>query len=460
MSRSLKAVATAVWRVLDSVGGRTFVLLTIGITAAALLSLTLAEGSRRRDFEILRTNQLVDRATRIQQRWILEPTEAARIASVQTNLGVRMHDTAPPFQRDPELEKKLVSAMGAGLRPTGGPAPSAACLPPGFQQPMSSELGSGFELKLDCWLFSFTPPGDTRRTFAMFQPPVVMPVGSSRNPVYLLILLAASAALSVLVARFVTLPLRRLTDAATAFAESLDAQDAHVGGPSEVRTALSTFNIMQARVRAGLRERTQLLAAISHDLQTPLTRLRLRLEQVQDADLRARLVADVMATQSLVSEGLDLARSHETTEPWSMVDIDSLVESLAEDAAEFGAEVRFVGGCGCSLRVKPNALGRALNNLIDNAVTYGGSAELTCFVQRDRVVIQVRDHGPGLPDPDDKRLFEPFVRGGDSPAPGRRGTGIGLTIARALAAASGATVRLANHPAGGLIASISLPNAI
>lgn len=286
-----------------------------------------------------------------------------------------------------------------------------------------------------------------------------MPTESSHNPVYLLILLAASAALSVLVARFVTLPLRRLTDAATAFADSLDAQDAHVGGPREVRTALSTFNIMQARVRSGLRERTQLLAAISHDLQTPLTRLRLRLEQVQDDDLRARLVADVMATQSLVSEGLDLARSYETTEPWSMVDIDSLVESLAEDAAEFGADVRFVGGCGCSLRVKPNALARALNNLIDNAVTYGGSAELRCSVQRDNVVIEVRDRGPGLPDPDDERLFEPFVRRTAVSTPGRRGTGIGLTIARAQAVASGATVRLANHPDGGLIASISLAKA-
>lgn len=459
MSRSLKAAATAVWRILDSVGGRTFVLLTIGITAAAVLSLALAEGSRRRDFEVLRTNQLVVRATEIQQRWMAQPTEAARKASVLTNRGIRLHDVAPPFQRDPELERKLVAAMGARFQPTGGAAPSSACLPPGFRRQMPAHLGNGFELTLDCWLVSFTPPGDVRRTFAMFQPPLVMPTESSHNPVYLLILLAASAALSVLVARFVTLPLRRLTDAATAFADSLDAQDAHVGGPSEVRTALSTFNIMQARVRSGLRERTQLLAAISHDLQTPLTRLRLRLEQVQDDDLRARLVADVMATQSLVSEGLDLARSYETTEPWSMVDIDSLVESLAEDAAEFGADVRFVGGCGCSLRVKPNALARALNNLIDNAVTYGGSAELRCSVQRDNVVIEVRDRGPGLPDPDDERLFEPFVRRTAVSTPGRRGTGIGLTIARAQAVASGATVRLANHPDGGLIASISLAKA-
>ncbi len=459
MIRGLRAATIALWRLLDSVGGRTFVLLTIGITAAAVLSLALAEGSRRRDFEVLRTNQLVARATEIQQRWTAQPTEAARKASVQTNPGVRLHDETPPFQRDPELERKLIAAMGARYQPTGGAAPSEACLPPGFQRQMPEQLGNGFELKLDCWLVSFTPPGDSRRTVAMFQPPVVMPTESSRNPVYLLILLAASAALSLLVARFVTLPLRRLTDAATAFSDSLDAQDAHVGGPREVRTALSTFNIMQARVRAGLRERTQLLAAISHDLQTPLTRLRLRLEQVQDDDLRARLVADVMATQSLVSEGLDLARSHETTEPWSMVDIDSLVESLAEDAAEFGADVRFAGGCGCSLRVKPNALARALNNLIDNAVTYGQAAELRCSVQRDCVVIEVRDRGPGLPDPDDERLFEPFVRRTAVPTPGRRGTGIGLTIARAQAAASGATVRLANHPAGGLVASISLPNA-
>ena len=282
----------------------------------------------------------------------------------------------------------------------------------------------------------------------MFQPPLVMPLGSSRNPIYLLVLLVASAALSVLVARFVTRPLRRLTEAATAFAESLDAEDVRVHGPTEVKAALSTFNIMQARVRAGLHERTQLLAAISHDLQTPLTRLRLRLEQVEDDALRERLVSDVNATQTLVREGLDLARSRDSSEPWSVVDVDFLVESLAEDAAEFASEVRFLSGCGVTVRVKPNALARALNNLIDNAVTYGGSAELSCRIHRDQVQMSVRDRGPGLPAPDHERLFEPFVRGQATASSSRRGTGIGLTIARAQAAASAATVKLTNHVVG------------
>jgi len=456
MKPAVRTLAAALWRTLDSVGGRTFILLTLGITAAAVLSATLAEGSRRRDFEALRTNQLVDRAFHIQQRWMAARTPEAREAAVHRLLGVKTHQAAVPFKRDVALEAKLVAAMGARFRPTGGRAPSAACLPHKFEDQIPSQLGDGFVLKLDCWVVSFTPPGEPQLTFGMFQPPLVMSLGSGRNPIYLLALLAASAALSVLVARFVTLPLRHLTEAARAFAESLDAEDARVRGPTEVKAALSTFNIMQARVRAGLHERTQLLAAISHDLQTPLTRLRLRLEQVDDDALRERLVSDVNATQALVREGLDLARSHESREPWSVVDLDSLVESLAEDAAEFGSDVRFLSGCGVIARVKPNALARALNNLIDNAVAYGGSAELSCRLQRNQVVICIRDHGPGLSEPDAERLFEPFVRGQAPTLSSRRSTGIGLTIARAQAAASGATVQLANAPSGGLIAWITL----
>ena len=449
----------AAWARLNSLGGRTFVLLTIGITGAAVLSLTLTEMSRLRDFEALRINQLVARSVEIEQKISAAPTEAGKADVMRQMLGVRMHESPPPFRRDQALEAKLAEAMGTDSKPMAGPAARSACFPADAdgRATTTTKIGNGFELVLDCWVVSVVPPGDVRRAFAMFQPPVIMPVGSSSNPIYLFVLLASSALLSILVTRFVTLPLRRLSDAATAFAASLDAPAADARGPTEVKAALSTFNIMQARVRAGLRDRTQLLAAISHDLQTPLTRLRLRLENVEDDALRDRLVADVNATQALVRQGLELARSQETTEPWSVVDIDSLVESLAEDAAEFGADVRFTAGCGASVKVRPTGLARALNNLIDNGVKYGERVEISCQIEKDQILIRVRDHGSGLSDPDIDRLFEPFIRGGAATASAYRGTGIGLTIARALLEGSGASIRLLNHVTGGLVAEVSLP---
>ncbi|WP_395943630.1 ATP-binding protein [Brevundimonas sp.] len=447
------------WSALDSVGGRTFVLLTIGISTAAILSITLAEKSRRRDFEAVRLNQLVSRTAELDGLWRRDLPENERQKELQLMLGVRPHDAPPPFRRDVGLERRLEAALGPGRHPMAGPTARDACLPPEVAgRVTATKVGDGFELVLDCWVVSFIPNGQPRKTFAMFQPPFIIPVGSGGNPVYLIVLLAASALLSVLVARFITRPLARLSSAATAFAASLDAPAADARGPTEVRAALSTFNIMQARVREGLRERTQLLAAISHDLQTPLTRLRLRLENVEDEALRERLVADVNATQALVRQGLDLARSQEATEAWSVVDLDSLVESLAEDAAEFGADVRFTAGCGRSARVRPTAIARALNNLIDNGVKYGGRVDVSCRSLGDRVLIDVRDYGPGLGEPDIERLFEPFVRGGASSMDGSRGTGIGLTIARAQAHASGAAIELRNHPGGGLLARLSIPS--
>jgi signal transduction histidine kinase len=233
---------------------------------------------------------------------------------------------------------------------------------------------------------------------------------------------------------------------------SLDPEPIPERGPYEVQAALATFNLMQSRVRDGFRDRTQLLAAISHDLQTPLTRLRLRLEQVQDVALRDRLVADLAATQALVREGLDLAGSSE----WSVIDIDSVLASLAEDAAEFGADVRFGSGCGVAVRVKPNALIRCLTNLIDNAVKYGGGAMLACTNLKDRIVITVRDEGAGIPEEELDRMFEPFTRGRPGQAGGRSGTGIGLTIARSQALTFGARVKLANNEGGGITASVEI----
>src|SRR5690606_739222 len=168
-------------------------------------------------------------------------------------------------------------------------------------------------------------------------------------------------------------------------------------GPREVREAAQAFNVMQQRLRKTLAERTHMLAAITHDLQTPLTRLRLRLEKVPDAELRAALVRDLAAMQALIREGLDLARSADTSEPLVTLDLDSMLESLVDDEAGAGRDAVFLRGCGCDVEVRAQALRRCLTNLIDNAIAYGGRAEVAADQVGEEVVIRIRDHGPGVP---------------------------------------------------------------
>jgi signal transduction histidine kinase len=256
-------------------------------------------------------------------------------------------------------------------------------------------------------------------------------------------------------ARFANAPLRRMADAAAELGRDLDRPPLALTGPSELRQAAAAFNSMQARLQSHFAERTQLLAAITHDLQTPLTRLRLRLERVGDEELRERLVGDLQAMRALIDEGLELARSAETAEPNVMLDLDSLLESLVEDASDAGAEARFVTGCGAVLPLRPLAARRMFANLIDNAVKHGGSAEVTAMRTAEGVSVVVRDHGPGLPDDMLERAFDPFMRMEGSRSRETGGTGLGLTIARTLAGKSGAALTLRNHPEGGLEARVA-----
>jgi signal transduction histidine kinase len=230
-----------------------------------------------------------------------------------------------------------------------------------------------------------------------------------------------------------------------------------VSGPTEVRRAADAFNAMQRRLQQHVRERTNMLAAITHDLQTPLTRLRLRLEKVDDEPLREKLVGDLSAMKALVDEGLELARSAETSEPRVMLDLDSVLESLVEDAADAGGDASFEQGCQAVMQLRPLATSRLFSNLIDNALKYGGSATVSATSEGGAVSVRVRDRGPGLPEDMLEKVFDPFVRVDDSRSRQTGGAGLGLTIARTLAEKNGATLTLRNHPEGGLEAVVHWP---
>jgi signal transduction histidine kinase len=200
-----------------------------------------------------------------------------------------------------------------------------------------------------------------------------------------------------------------------------------------------------------------MLAAITHDLQTPLTRMRLRLEKVPDPELQQRLIGDLSAMQEMVREGLVLARSMDASEAMQMLDLDSLLDSVCSDAADASQQVTLSGQAGMAVLGRPLDLRRCLSNLIDNAVKYGQKADVTVERTGGAARIVIRDCGPGIAHDELARVFEPFYRVESSRSRESGGTGLGLTIARNIAEQHGGSVTLANHAEGGLEVTLVLP---
>lgn len=438
-----------------SITGQIFIMLAVGMAASSIIALFFANQARRDDFQRIRIERVIASAVDIAARLARDPVQTEKMLSDRLIMGASPAPTGVAIDR-PEraIADALSRQWGRASYPEAGQVPSGLCYSRKAALRGPAAAGIADLPPPDCWIVRFTDAGGKRRAVALSLPRLSTPPDATMQGLELLLILILSGAVAVLVTHQVARPLRILQSAAADFSLSHDPQPIPEKGPDEVRAALATFNLMQERVRAGFRERTQLLAAISHDLQTPLTRLRLRLEQVEDEELRGKLLQDHRAMLVLVQEGLDLARSAEVQESWEMIDIDSLLLSIAEDAEDLGQPVRFLSGCGGRVRVKINALSRCIGNLVDNAVKYGGSADISCSRTDGRMEISVRDHGPGIEEDRLDAMFEPFTRGVAGQPGGRSGTGIGLTIARMLAMTFDGTILLANAKDGGLIATI------
>lgn len=275
--------------------------------------------------------------------------------------------------------------------------------------------------------------------------------------VNLLILFAAVIFLSLLAVRLATRPLNTLASAAEKLGNNINSPPLVENGPTEVRRAAHAFNTMQSRLVNYIQERTRILAAMSHDLKTPITRLRLRAELLEDDDLRTKFAKDLEEMESMVAATLDFMRGVDNPEPVQPVDIMALLESLQADAAEIGQEVGLDGIAARPYPCKPAALKRCLGNLIDNAVKYGKSATVIVNDHDKQLQIHILDQGQGIPETELKRVFEPFYRLESSRSRDTGGTGLGLGIARNIAQMHGGDLLLRNHPCGGLEAILTLP---
>jgi signal transduction histidine kinase len=264
-------------------------------------------------------------------------------------------------------------------------------------------------------------------------------------------------AVSVWAVRRVTAPLASLATAAERLGHDVNAAPLAETGTNETRQAARAFNDMQTRLRGLIENRTRLLAAISHDLRTPLTLLRLRAETVENVQERDKMLSTIAEMDGLIGITLQFARDESASEPRRPTDLASLLQSAVDDMSESGLAVRMDPAGPIIYECQPAALKRAVRNLLDNAIKYGKTARVAMHATAKAIVIDIDDEGPGIPEAELSRVLEPFYRVEASRNRSTGGVGLGLAIAQSIVHAQGGQLTLANKPKGGLQASIVLP---
>lgn len=271
------------------------------------------------------------------------------------------------------------------------------------------------------------------------------------------ILLLSVVVLALLAVRWLVGPLRTLRSAAEALGRDIRRPPIPEDGPLEVGQTARAFNTMQQRLQRFIDDRARLLAAVSHDLKTPLTRMRLRTDLLDDEELRAKLQRDLDDMESMVTATLDFMRGSDSREATQALDLTALLETIQSDAQDAGWTVALIGEVGPPIQARPRALKRCITNLVENAARYGGGAEIGVERVTGAIVILVQDRGPGIPSDRLEQVFDPFFRLEESRARHSGGTGLGLGIARNIARAHGGDLVLRNREGGGLRAELTLP---
>jgi len=256
-------------------------------------------------------------------------------------------------------------------------------------------------------------------------------------------------------ARFLARPMQQLAQASARLADNLHSPPIDERGPDEARQAAGVFNHMQRRVRLQIEERERFVAAVSHDLRTPLTRMKLRIENLAENYAKQKLRDDLAEMSDMLDATLDYLRGQAATEALQLLDVQSLIEAVVEDASAAGDDVMMTGTAE-PLFTRPLTLRRCLDNLLANALRYGHRAEVALIDAADELVIEVRDDGPGIPPDRLDMVFEPFVRLDGSRNRATGGVGLGLSIARQAAQQCDGRLTLRNGERSGLVATVAL----
>jgi signal transduction histidine kinase len=261
----------------------------------------------------------------------------------------------------------------------------------------------------------------------------------------------------ILMVRRITWPLARLALAADRFGRGETVPPLAEEGPLDVQETIRAFNHMRTRLERFVQDRTRMLAAISHDLRTPITALRVRAELLDEPDTRGKILTTLDEMRSITEATLAFVREEAAQEDTRRLDLDALLQSVCDDVRDTGQDVTFTGPGKTLYRCRSVSLRRALTNLVENAVTYGQRARVTLSEEGDVLCITIDDDGPGIAASDMERVFEPFVRLEASRSRETGGVGLGLTIARSIVRGHGGDMTLTNRPEGGLRVAVRMP---
>ncbi|HEY0044876.1 MAG TPA: ATP-binding protein [Allosphingosinicella sp.] len=368
---------------------------------------------------------------------------------------------APTDEREPAIESRLTQTL-AGV---GVPASEVRAALRIEQRPPREERrgpeggasrggGRGGEVQ---FLLLSAKRTDGHWLNARLATPRPDPFLSARLGAATLLLYLIVLGATLFVAMRLTRPLRALTGAAERFGGRGEPELVEATGPADLRRAIDAFNAMNRRVVALLDEKDRMLGAIGHDLRTPLASLRIRTEGVEDESERARMIATIDEMAATLEDILVLARSGRAREEERAMDVAALADALVEEYRDLGQPVEMESGERQVLSVRPNLLRRAIRNLVDNAVKYGGSATVAVRRAGGELLIEISDRGPGIPEDQLAAVLEPFHRLEASRNRDTGGSGLGLAIARAVAETHEGELRLRNAAEGGLIATLALP---
>lgn len=447
----------------DTVAGRTFLVLVVGLVLSHIASIAFYATDRANSLDVIDGAHIAERmatlARLIEHAGPEQRKEIARLASRESmtvSLGEEGLVTSEPGSRHESVVRRSFlqhlsdigvtefflriresDAIGAVI-PSSGSAPANASY---------RRLSASMRLSDGSWLNFITEIQDPDD------------VWSFRFSLSLAVMLLAIVLISAVIVRHVNRPLHLFAKAAQRIGRDVSAAPMAATGPREVREVIAAFNKMQARIRRLVDDRTQMLTAISHDLRTPITLLRLRAEFVDDETERARMLNALDEMEAMITAVLAFARDDGTKEIAERVDLRALVSTICNDMADAGLPVEFVNGPRVVIACRRHSVARATTNLIDNAVKYGERAVVRLEQRAGEIAIVVEDVGPGIPDDQMAAATRPFVRLDDARSGDQPGTGLGLSIARSMAIANGGTLVLENRSEGGLRATIRLPDA-
>lgn len=428
-------------RLADTFLARVLLISLSGITLLHLLSLWTYENTLQREMKQVHEEQLADKLISILRSVASVPeTQREALAHQMSGGPVQAHWSW---------------VRGAASGGTDEPWQLATRLVARSQSLVPDDVVVGTGVDPHAALLSLRLPDNSWLNVNLFMPGKAT-VSGHGHLLSTSLMWVGVALLSVLMATWLTWPLRRTTEAVSTL---FDRRDVVVpeNGPREVRQLAASFNAMHRRLLDLVERRTRSLAAVSHDLRTPLTRLKLRLGDVESPELQRAMANDLDDMEMMIEATLSYLKGHATGEPARPIDLVSLLETLVDDARDAGHDAELVAPATVVIEARLISLKRAFSNLIGNALRFG--SEVRVQIERDagEVTISIDDNGPGIPEDKLKVVFEPFLRLEESRNYETGGVGLGLTIAKSSIELDGGTLVLTNRPTGGLRAVARLP---